>query len=100
MKSESMELERNSFFNPFSEAARARLLSGSCTDNGPDIPEEIRAHAFEPFVTCGKRQGTGLGMAIAKTIVETHGGTISFVTGSGRGTAFIISLPRGEAHDG
>lgn len=63
------------------------------TDNGPGIPEEIRGTIFEPFVTAGKKQGMGLGMAIAKTIVEAHGGTISFVTETGKGTTFAIRLP-------
>ena len=62
-------------------------------DNGPGIPEEIRSTIFEPFVTRGKKRGTGLGMAIVKSTVETHGGTISFETEDGRGTTFIIRLP-------
>jgi signal transduction histidine kinase len=62
-------------------------------DNGPGIPENIRAKLCEPFVTSGKRQGTGRGMAIAKSIVEGHGGTIGFTTETGSGTVFAIRLP-------
>lgn len=62
-------------------------------DNGPGIPEAIRSRVFEPFVTFGKRKGTGLGMAIARTIVEAHGGSISFETETGKGTTFIIRMP-------
>lgn len=62
-------------------------------DNGPGIPESIRHMLFEPFVTKGKRKGTGLGMPIAKTLVEAHGGTISFATETGKGTTFLIRLP-------
>jgi len=61
-------------------------------DNGPGIPEEIRATLFEPFVTHGKSKGTGLGMAIVKKIVEEHGGTIRFETETGKGTTFFIEL--------
>jgi len=63
------------------------------SDNGPGIQEEIRSTIFEPFVTRGKKKGTGLGMAIVKSTVEANGGTISFETETGRGTTFIIRLP-------
>ncbi len=62
-------------------------------DNGPGIPEEIRERLFEPFVTHGKKGGTGLGTAISKKIVEEMGGRIWFNTASGRGTTFHIQLP-------
>ncbi|MBL8021686.1 MAG: sensor histidine kinase [Leptospirales bacterium] len=60
-------------------------------DNGPGIPESIQGTLFEPFVTHGKSHGTGLGMAITKSIVEAHGGTIRFETG--QGTTFFIEIP-------
>lgn len=63
------------------------------SDNGPGIPEEIRGQLWEPFVTKGKSGGTGLGTAISKSIVEAHGGVISFATQTGRGTSFIIRFP-------
>lgn len=63
------------------------------TDNGPGIPERIRGSVFQSFVTEGKKQGTGLGLAVAKEIVEAHGGTIRFNTEIGRGTTFIIEIP-------
>ncbi len=66
-------------------------------DNGPGIPEEIRATLFEPFVTRGKKKGAGLGMAIAKANIEAHGGTITFSSEEGEGTTFIIRLPIAEA---
>jgi signal transduction histidine kinase len=64
----------------------------SVADNGPGIPEEIRDRIFEPFVTHGKKGGTGLGMAIAQSVVTAHGGTISFETGP-KGTTFHVKLP-------
>jgi len=65
-------------------------------DNGGGIPEQIRANFFEPFVTFGKKKGTGLGTAIVKSIVEGHGGKISFDTGP-QGTTFHIRLPLSQA---
>lgn len=63
-------------------------------DNGKGIPEEIRAGLFEPFVTSGKKNGTGLGLAIAKRIVELHKGMISFSSEVGKGSEFVITVPR------
>lgn len=63
------------------------------SDNGSGIPEEIKERLFDAFVTYGKRGGTGLGTAIAKSIVEAHGGTISFQSQIGTGTTFYIHLP-------
>ncbi len=63
-------------------------------DNGPGIPETIREHLFDAFVTYGKRSGTGLGTAIAKSIIDAHGGQISFESTSGQGTTFYIKLPK------
>lgn len=63
------------------------------SDNGPGLPDELKARMFEPFATMGKAKGTGLGMAIAKSIVEAHGGRIAFETTHGKGTTFLITLP-------
>lgn len=62
-------------------------------DNGPGLTDEQRKRVFEPFFTT-KTKGTGLGMAIAKRIVEAHGGRIA-VSGDGTpGAEFAITLPR------
>jgi len=65
----------------------------SVRDEGPGIPEAIRDRLFEPFVTFGKPDGTGLGLAMCKRIVEDHGGAISFTTETGRGSTFVLRLP-------
>lgn len=65
----------------------------SLLDSGPGIPEDIRETIFEPFVTHGKAGGTGLGMAITRTLVIAHGGSITFETETGKGTEFTIALP-------
>jgi PAS domain S-box-containing protein len=69
----------------------------SVTDSGPGIPDEIRDHIFEPFVTTNP-QGTGLGLAITKRIITAHKGIIT-VTSFPGGTMFQVSLPAiiGEA---
>lgn len=73
-------------------AAPLRLpLVVTISDNGPGIPEEIRPHLFEPFVTT-KINGTGLGLALVAKIVGDHGGVIELDAQSGR-TAFRILLP-------
>jgi two-component system, LuxR family, sensor kinase FixL len=62
-------------------------------DNGPGLNLEQRQRIFEPFFTT-KTKGTGLGMAIAKRIVEAHGGQIAVGPGEGRGAEILITLPR------
>lgn len=61
-------------------------------DEGPGVPPEIRDRLFEPFVTRGKKRGTGLGLAVARRFVEDHGGRIDLVPG-GAGARFRIALP-------
>lgn len=63
-------------------------------DNGPGIPDMIREHLFDAFVTYGKRSGTGLGTAIAKSIIDAHGGQIRFQSIPHEGTTFYIKLPQ------
>lgn len=67
----------------------------SIKDNGPGIPSDIQDTLFEPFVTQGKNEGTGLGSSIVKSIVEAHRGSIDFET-SAKGTTFTILLPKGS----
>jgi signal transduction histidine kinase len=62
------------------------------TDNGPGIPDDYRADIFEPFFSA-RRSGIGLGLPIARRIVEQHSGTISFVSSADGGTSFIVTLP-------
>ncbi len=62
-------------------------------DDGPGIPEVIRANLFDAFTTSGKAEGTGLGLAIVRRIVEDHGGSVAFTTETDVGTCFTIRLP-------
>lgn len=62
-------------------------------DNGNGIPPEIRDRFFEPFISMGKRHGTGLGSAIVKSIVDAHNGQIRFETATGEGTIIYMRFP-------
>ena len=64
-------------------------------DDGPGIPEAIRARVFDPFFTTKEvGHGTGQGLAIARSaIVEKHGGELRFESEEGRGTTFFVRLP-------
>ena len=62
-------------------------------DNGPGIPESARSKLFDPFVTVGKKGGTGLGLAVVKRFVEDHQGTIDLASSPDQGTTFSIWLP-------
>jgi signal transduction histidine kinase len=61
-------------------------------DTGPGIPAESRQLIFEPFYTT-KARGTGLGLTVARRVIEEHQGTISIESNKERGTCFIITLP-------
>jgi signal transduction histidine kinase len=64
-------------------------------DNGVGIPEEIKARIWEPFFTTKPvGVGTGLGMSITFGIVEKHGGKIDLQSEVGKGTEFVISIPK------
>lgn len=70
----------------------------TCRDTGMGMSQEYQARIFEPFTREAHgadvpEEGTGLGMSIAKSIVDKMGGTITFVSQSGKGTTFFINLP-------
>ena len=63
-------------------------------DTGGGIPKEIQSHIFEPFFTTKEvGKGTGQGLAIARSVVQRHGGTLTFESEVDRGTTFTIRLP-------
>jgi signal transduction histidine kinase len=67
----------------------------SCADTGPGISGDDLPHVFDRFwqARSTRRAGAGLGLAIAKGIVEAHGGTISAESTSGEGSTFAFTLP-------
>jgi signal transduction histidine kinase len=62
-------------------------------DDGIGIAPADQAIVFEPFRQAGRREGTGLGLALVRQLVELHGGTVTLVSGLGRGSTFTVTLP-------
>ncbi|HKW19447.1 MAG TPA: HAMP domain-containing sensor histidine kinase [Terriglobales bacterium] len=63
-------------------------------DNGHGIPESVRTTLFDPFVSQGKENGTGLGLTVVQKIVQDHGGEVMVESTSSEGTTFRVVLPR------
>jgi two-component system, NtrC family, sensor kinase len=64
------------------------------TDNGPGMPPEVRERIYEPFFTTKDvGQGTGQGLALARTTIERHGGSLKCDSTPGVGTTFTVRLP-------
>lgn len=76
-------------------AARGDRVSIEFTDTGGGMPEEVRRRAGEPFFTHGKKQGTGLGLAMVKKIVDDHRGVVEIESAPGAGTTVRLLLPLG-----
>lgn len=63
------------------------------SDNGRGVPHSIQKTLFEPFVSCGKENGTGLGLTVVQKIIQDHGGDVGVERTSDQGTVFKVSLP-------
>lgn len=73
------------------------------SDTGEGIPENARHHLFERFyraqgVQARTHEGSGIGLALVHELVKMHGGTVRVESEVGRGSSFIVTLPRGSAH--
>lgn len=80
------------------EVARYEHVVVDVTDDGVGIPAENLHRVFEPFFsTRGAEQGTGLGLAVVRSIVDDHLGDISVESTLGVGTRFRVRLPAGDA---
>ena len=67
-------------------------------DTGPGIAEDVLPRIFDRFYRSGERGGSGLGLPIARSLVEAHGGSISAASEVGKGTTISVRLPAGEPH--
>jgi signal transduction histidine kinase len=67
-------------------------------DHGPGIPADLRSRLFDPYVTGGKEGGTGLGLALVRQTVESHGGHVHLEDTPGGGATFVVTLPRVPVH--
>ena len=77
--------------SPGGDGRRHLPLMASVADNGAGIPEDLKPHLFDPFVTT-KRNGTGLGLALVAKVIGDHGGVIEFDS-QPRRTVFRVFLP-------
>jgi signal transduction histidine kinase len=68
------------------------------TDQGPGIPEHDLERVFEPYHQSERRkyeqQGIGLGLPLARGIVQMHGGSLELISAQGRGTQVVVGLPQ------
>lgn len=66
-------------------------------DTGAGMTEEVRRHCFEPFFSTKGRSGTGMGLAMVYGVIRRHQGAIEVQSAPGKGTKFIIRLPKYDA---
>lgn len=67
-------------------------------DNGEGISKSKRKFVFDRFYQLGERSGTGIGLALTKSLVELHQGNIKVKSAPNKGTTFIVQLPLGNTH--
>lgn len=99
----TLSLLSNLFKNAIEAAPRGSAVRIACkTENNfvvaeihnmGEIPEEIQPRFFEKYVTCGKKDGTGIGTYAAKLMAEIQHGSISFKTSEKSGTSLFVKLP-------
>jgi two-component system NtrC family sensor kinase len=89
---QAMDGEGELFIQTISSAIGIKII---IKDNGKGMTPEVKEHIFDPFFTTKDvGQGTGLGLSISYGIIEKHNGNIDVISEPGKGTEFIISLPR------
>jgi signal transduction histidine kinase len=80
---------------PGPDGQPARWVELDVADTGPGLAPEMRAVLFQPFAT-GKREGTGLGLWISRSLVERYGGDITASNREGGGACFTVRLPAAD----
>jgi signal transduction histidine kinase len=74
-------------------ASDEKTVTVSVSDTGKGIPPAVLPNIFRPFFTT-KGDGTGLGLSLARRIVEDHGGRLEATSELGKGSRFTLSLPK------
>ncbi|MCK4989655.1 MAG: hypothetical protein KAS29_04180, partial [Bacteroidales bacterium] len=94
---QAMDADRGELFiQTVSSALGIKII---IKDNGKGMQPEVKEHIFDPFFTTKEvGQGTGLGLSISYGIIEKHNGNIDVISEPGKGTEFIISLPRRQSN--
>jgi signal transduction histidine kinase len=76
--------------------AAAKIVTISVHDNGPGIPENQMAVIFQPFHSSKGHAGTGLGLAVARKIMDEHRGRLEVTSNPVDGTVFSLLIPAAE----
>jgi signal transduction histidine kinase len=76
-------------------ATGEKFLTVTITDEGVGVSEVIRDSLFEPFVSVGKQNGTGLGLTLAQCVADEHGGSVQLVSSRPGETIFVLTIARG-----
>jgi signal transduction histidine kinase len=77
----------------FNVRQKGETVEITVQDNGHGIPDHLRDHIFEAFVSHGKENGTGLGLTVVQKIILDHGGEAKVQETSPTGTSIVVSLP-------
>jgi signal transduction histidine kinase len=80
------------------QAVRDTDLVIEFRDDGPGIAESVQERLFQPFAGTARKGGTGLGLVIAREIINAHGGDLALGDSGPGGTTFIIRLPEACLH--
>jgi signal transduction histidine kinase len=111
LAAETLRADREQLFRVFSNLANNAAAAGASTlavtrepatdrfrlslrDDGPGIPEGLQNQLFQPFHASTKKDGAGLGLAIARDIAQAHGGSLTLASSNSQGTEFHLDLPR------
>lgn len=78
---------------------KGETLEIRIADNGPGIADAVRDRLFEPFVSHGKENGTGMGLTVVQKILQDHSGDVAVEQTSPSGTTFRVTLPLNQSSE-